>query len=497
VHYPFENRDWFEDHYPGDFIVEYLAQTRGWFYTLHVLATALFDRPAFRTCVAHGIVLGDDGRKMSKSLRNYPDVYEMYDSYGADAMRWSLMASPILRGGDLSVTETLIRDSVRQVIHPLWNAWYFFGLYANAESYVANWRTDSDNLIDRYVLAKLRTAIANVTTAMEGYDISGACAELRSFLDALTNWYIRRSRDRFWAGDSDAFDTLYTVLEVTSRLAAPLLPMITEQVWRGLTGQASVHLTDWPTEQDLPSDEALVADMDAVRSVASVALSIRKANQVRVRQPLSSLTIQAADAERLRKYVPLIADEVNVKAVNLEPLDAQSFLLRPKARALGPRVGSRVQEILHAARAGEFTENADGTVTCAGVVLQEGEFELTPAVADAAGTRYEDGRMIVLDLTLSAELEAEGSVRDVIRAVQETRRNAGLSVSDRIALRLHSDVEATLTALRKHSDLIERETLATKLAFEPISPTPGWEGHGVDLGRAGTVHVGLRRDDEG
>jgi len=512
VHYPFENAQWFEDHYPGDFIVEYLAQTRGWFYTLHVLATALFDRPAFRTCVAHGIVLGDDGRKMSKSLRNYPDVYEMYDSYGADAMRWSLMASPILRGGDLSVTETLIRDSVRQAIHPLWNAWYFFGLYANAEAYQGKWRTDSQNLLDRYVLAKMSTTVTAVTTTMDGYDISGACAEVRFFLDALTNWYIRRSRDRFWAGDSDAFDTLYTVLEVTSRLAAPLLPMITEQVWRGLTGQASVHLTDWPSPQDLPADDELVADMDAVRSVASVALSIRKANKVRVRQPLPSLTIHAADAERLRGYVALIADEVNVKAVHLEPLDAQAFLLRPNARALGPRLGAAVQDVIRAARAGRFTENPDGTVTCAGVVLTLGEFELTPAVGDDPGTRFQDSRMISLALTLTAELEAEGLVRDVIRGIQESRREAGFSVSDRIAVRLHSPDSATLNALRTHRELIERETLATDLALdqaplaEPTgqggevrdaSPAAGWATYAVDLGRVGQVDLRLRLADQG
>jgi len=506
VHYPFENAEWFEDHYPGDFIVEYLSQTRGWFYTLHVLATALFDRPAFRTCVAHGIVLGDDGRKMSKSLRNYPDVYEMYDSYGADAMRWSLMASPILRGGDLSVTESLIRDSVRQAIHPLWNAWYFFGLYANAESYRANWRTDSANVLDRYVLAKLRTTIALVTAAMDGYDISGACAHVRSFLDALTNWYIRRSRDRFWAGDADALDTLYTVLEVTSRLAAPLLPMITEQVWRGLTGQASVHLTDWPTAQDLPDNDELVADMDAVRSVCSVALSIRKANQVRVRQPLPSLTVQGADHEHLRDYIDLIKDEVNVKVVHLEALAAQTFVLRPNARVLGPRLGSKVQHVIRAARAGEFSENPDGSVSCAGEVLTSGEFELTPAAGDDAGTRFEAGRVILLDLTLTSELLAEGLARDVIRGIQESRREAGLAISDRIRLTLGAASVSAATALRAHQDLIARETLACELSIEALpeaeqepSGTSAanmgaeWSARNVDLGADGLVAIALRR----
>jgi len=505
VHYPFENAKWFEHHFPGDFIVEYLPQTRGWFYTLHVLATALFDRPAFRNCVAHGIVLGEDGRKMSKSLRNYPDVYEMYDSYGADAMRWSLMASPILRGGNLLVTESLIRDSVRQAIHPLWNAWYFFGLYANAESYLASWRTDSDNVLDRYVVAKLSSTIAAVTAAMDGYDISGACAQVRAFLDALTNWYIRRSRDRFWAGEHDALDTLYTVLEVTSRLAAPLLPMITEQVWRGLTGEASVHLTDWPSSDDLGADNDLVEDMDAVRSVCSVALSIRKANSVRVRQPLPSLTIQATDAERLRRYAEVIADEVNVKVVHLEALSAQSFSLQPNARALGPRLGAKVQEVLRAARAGQFTENPDGTVTCAGAILTGGEFELTPAVGDATADRFENGRMIHLDLALTPELESEGLARDVIRGIQESRREAGLSISDRIHLTLHAGSASAGAALQAHHEMIAGETLATDLSIQSLpqgapsaaggvaSADDAWWHGIVDLGTAGVVEMALRR----
>ena len=164
MHYPFENRDWFETHYPGDFIVEYFPQVRGWFYTLHVLATALFDRPAFRNCVVHGIVLGSDGRKMSKSLRNYPDVYEMFDAYGSDAMRWTLMSSPVLRGGDVIVSEATIRDAVRQVLLPLWNIWYFFSLYANAERYEAVRRTDSTHLLDRYVLAKTAELVGSVTS---------------------------------------------------------------------------------------------------------------------------------------------------------------------------------------------------------------------------------------------------------------------------------------------------------------------------------------------
>jgi isoleucyl-tRNA synthetase len=188
VHYPFENKDWFEHHYPGDFIVEYIGQTRGWFYTMHVLATALFDRPAFRNCLSHGILLGEDGRKMSKSLRNYPDVYRVFDTYGSDAMRWMLMSSPVLRGGDMPVTETAIRDSVRQVLLPLWNVWYFFSLYANAAGYVAKFRTDQTGLLDRYLLAKTAELVDGVRRQMDEYDVSGAAGGERGDRDALRNW---------------------------------------------------------------------------------------------------------------------------------------------------------------------------------------------------------------------------------------------------------------------------------------------------------------------
>src|ERR671916_544595 len=254
VHYPFENADWFEHHYPGDFIVEYNGQTRGWFYTLHVLATALFDRPSFRSCVAHGIVLGDDGLKMSKSKGNYPEVTEVFNRDGSDAMRWFLMASPILRGGNLVVTEQGIREAVRQALLPLWNSWYFLALYANAAGIAGRWRTGSQHVLDRYVLAKLHDLVVDVTARMDRYDIAGACDSVRGFCEVLTNWYVRRSRDRFWAGQPEAIDTLHTVLEIACRIAAPLLPLTTEAMWRGLAGQRPVHLTHWPDPPGLPAD---------------------------------------------------------------------------------------------------------------------------------------------------------------------------------------------------------------------------------------------------
>ena len=483
VHYPFENTEWFEQHYPGDFIVEYIGQTRGWFYTLHVLATALFDRPAFSTCVSHGIVLGDDGQKMSKSLRNYPDPMVVFDTYGADAMRWYLLSSAILRGADFSVTEAGIRETVRQVMLPLWNSWYFLGLYANAENISGKVRVDSTNVLDRYILAKTADLVGSVTDDLDAYDLFSACSSIRDFLDVLTNWYIRRSRDRFWAGDVDAVDTLHTVLETLCRVAAPLLPLVTDEVYRGLTGGGSVHLTDWPNRDDLPTDPNLVASMDRVREVCSVALSIRKAHSRRVRLPLSELTVSHPDAESLRGFADIIADEVNVKKVSLttERESGVTAILQVIPGALGPRLGGRTQEVIKAVKAGDWTHD-NGVVVAGGIELVEGEFTLKMAAAEgSAGSALADGLgMVMLDIEVTPELAAEGTARDVIRLVQQARRDAGLDVSDRIDLGLGVS-ESTRRRLAAFSEMIATETLAVSLAWVEGEPNASVDDEPVHI----------------
>jgi isoleucyl-tRNA synthetase len=477
VHYPFDNHDWFEHHYPGDFIVEYIGQTRGWFYTLHILATALFDRPAFENCMSHGIVLGSDGQKMSKSLRNYPDVTEVFDRDGADAMRWFLMSSPILRGGNLMVTEEGIRDGVRQVLLPLWNAWYFYALYANAAAggagYDAKWSTASQDVLDRYLLAKTHDLVVDGQALMDEYDVAGACQAVREHLDVLTNWYVRRSRARFWDGESgasrEAFDTLYTALEVLTRVAAPLLPLVAEDIWRGLTGGRSVHLADWPDASDLPSDDALAAAMDRAREVCSVASSLRKANGLRVRLPLLSLTVAADDASVLEPFLEIIADEVNVRVVRLVPVSevgGVSQRLTVNARAAGPRLGRDVQSVIQGSKSGDWSVAADGVVTSGGIALQDGEFTLETVVEGGgdearATAALPGGGYVVLDTTRTPELDAEGLARDVVRAVQQARRDAGLDVSDRIRLTLATD-EAVWQAVVSHQEMVMTETLATQ-----------------------------------
>ena len=474
VHYPFENQEWFDTHNPADFIVEYIGQTRGWFYTMHVLSTALFDRPAFSNVISHGIVLGSDGQKMSKSLRNYPDVSEVFDRDGADAMRWFLMSSSVIRGGNLVVTEEGIRESVRQFLLPLWSTYYFLGLYVG--DHEPQWRTDSPHVLDRYILAKTRDVITETTAHFDALDAPLAAQKLRDFADVLTNWYVRRSRDRFWGGeDLDAVDTLYTVLETLCRLSAPLAPLITEEVWRGITGGDSVHLTDWPEPEPFPQDGALVAAMDRVRDVASAGLALRKAHSRRVRLPLSKLTVVSSAANDLVPFADIISEELNVAevaCVELTDSAIESFgiarKLIPNARALGPRVGGAIQGLIAQAKAGEWTLT-DGVVMIGEESLLEGEYtlELTSASEDTAVSFLDDGGFVLLDTTVSPVQEAEGLARDAIRWIQQERKAAGLVVSDRIQLRVEAD-ESAREALETHRELICSETLATAFDIQEL-----------------------------
>ncbi|MEY2762399.1 MAG: isoleucyl-tRNA synthetase [Actinomycetota bacterium] len=476
VHYPFENQEWFDHHYPGDFIVEYIGQTRGWFYTLHVLATALFDKPSFATCVSHGIVLGADGQKMSKSLRNYPDPMGVFDTHGADAMRWYLLSSSILRGSDFAVTEEGIRDTVRQVMLPIWNSWYFLTLYANAAGKQGRVRTDSTNVVDRYIFAKLNRTVGLVTRSMDTYDLFEACQQIREFLDALTNWYIRRSRDRFWAGDSDAIDTLHTVMSVLCRLAAPLLPLVSEHIYRGLTGERSVHLADWPRADEVPADDALVTTMDRVRDVCSTTLSLRKSKSRRVRLPLASLTVAAPNATALEEFSSIITDEVNARAVTFraDVAGVAREELQVIPAALGPRLGANTQKVIGAVKRGDWSKTDRG-VQAGGVELEPHEYVLklvadTAGNDDAASAALGDGDgVVIVDLTLTDDLIAEGTARDIVRAVQQARRDAGLDVSDRISLTLGLD-EETEKRVNSYLGYISGETLATSLAIDGALP---------------------------
>ena len=476
VHYPFENKEWFDDHFPADFIVEYINQTRGWFYTLHVLATALFDRPAFQNVICHGILLAEDGAKLSKKLRNYTEPNEIFVKQGSDALRWYLMSANIVRGGDSRISDNGIDDVVRHVLLPIWNAYSFFTLYANVDGYEAKFRTESEHLLDRYLLAKTRQLVESVDSKMEDYDLPGATESIQAFIDALNNWYIRRSRDRFWEKRTkenenekkDAYDTLYTVLKIFSQVSAPFLPMIMEEIHTGLTGEQSVHLTDWPDSEILPEDKPLVENMDRIRDAASTALRLREDEGIRVRLPLSSMVIAGPGSSSLSNFLELLTDEVNVKEIKLiEDLDEYAtYSLQPNGSLLGPRLGKDVQSVFAAAKSGDWELNEDGTAKVADVLLNAEEFELglQPHEGITAATLNSGDAIIILDTEITEDLAKEGIARDVIRQVQQARRDAELVVTDRIQIWLDGG-ETILEGVKTFEEYVASQILATEIIY--------------------------------
>jgi isoleucyl-tRNA synthetase len=481
VHYPFENKDWFENHFPADFIVEYVAQTRGWFYTLMVLSTALFDRPPFLNCMCHGVVLDEKGEKLSKRLRNYPDPEEVFEKIGSDPLRWFLISSPILRGGDLNIDKDGkgISEIVRTVINPIWNAFYFFTLYANTDGIKGTISCASQALLDRYILGKLHALVAETTKQYEAYDLAAACHAILQFIDALNNWYIRRSRDRFWKADkdqdkTDAYNTLYTVLVTLCRVAAPVLPMLTEEIYRTLTGEESVHLTSFPKAADFPNETELASTMDSVRAVCSAGLSLREAHNLRTRLPLSKITVAGNGLDKIAPYDALIKDELNVKAVEFATDFSAfaSYQLALNARAIGPRLGEKMKTLLAAAKAGQWSFTKDGTVTVEGEILLESEYTLRLISKDgiAAISLADRSGVVVLDTTVTPELASEGLARDFVRGVQQLRKEKGFHVADHIEVTVVAP-EHIKSSLTTHQKYIEEQVLAKKFSF--VSDTSG------------------------
>ncbi len=480
VHYPFENKEWFEEHFPADFIVEYINQTRGWFYTLHVLAGALFEKPAFKNVICHGILLADDGAKLSKKLRNYTEPTEIFEVQGSDALRWYFMSSNIVRGGDSRISDQGIDDVVRQIITPIWNAYSFFTLYANIDNYRANWNVESTNLLDQYILAKTRLMVETVTQQMDQYDLPGATNEIKAFIDALNNWYIRRSRDRFWApgspkDDTDkqaAYDTLFTVLKVLCETSAPLLPMTAEEIYSGITASPSVHLADWPDASSLPSNPNLVKAMDLVRDVVSTTLRVREDASLRVRLPLSSITIAGEELFELEKYLDIIKDEVNVKAVIFSDDIANhaQFILKPDGKILGPRLGKSVQDVFKAAKSGNWEWISDEKVQVGTHVLEKSEFSIHLEANEGitAGALTSSNGVVILDTNVTEELINEGRARDTVRAIQEARKNQNLVVTDRIQVVVDAP-ENIQQAINTHLPYIADQVLAVSIDFEAIN----------------------------
>jgi isoleucyl-tRNA synthetase len=473
LHYPFENKDRFEENFPGDFIVEYVAQTRGWFYTLMVLSTALFDRAPFRNCVCHGVVLDERNKKLSKRLKNYPDPTFVFDTYGADALRWYILSSNLMSGGDLAMSKdgSDIAMAMRRVILRTWNAYSFFTLYANIDGMRGQFRTDQTHPLDRYILAKTRELIVNLGSHLDEYDLPGAYAIVPSFVDALNNWFIRCRRSAFWSDlhtseKQDAFDTLYSVLALFCRAVAPMLPIISERIYTALTGERSVHLSDWPDAQSLP-DERTLRLMDLARDACSSVLTLREAHRRRTRLPLKSMTLAHPEADRIAAFGDIISEAINVKQVAFTD-DVAAFGSRDiKINSrLGARLGSRFKEVLAAQRARDWSMRSDGRVEIAGVVLEPRDFELRlQTLDDVVAEPFDAWRgVVVLDTKIYPQLQAEGWARDFVRLVQSARKQSGLHVADRI--KIVAFVASELRhALREFEEYIKHETLTVSLSI--------------------------------
>jgi len=500
VHYPFENKEWFDSHFPGDFIVEYVGQTRGWFYTLMVMSTALFDRAPFRSCICHGVVLDENKQKLSKRLKNYPDPVDVFNTYGADALRWYMISSPLLVGGDLAMPRDgrAIGDAVRSVLLPIWNAYSFFTLYANIDNIKGKLVTTADAELDRYVLGKTAELVRGIEAAMDRLDIAAACNALPPFIEALNNWYIRRSRDRFWKSGQDAdkraaYDTLYTALVTMTRVMAPFLPYLTETIHRALVDGESVHLQDWPDASAFAVDAALVERMDLARAACSAAASIRTAKNLRNRLPLRTLTVAHAKHAMLDPLRDVIAEEANVKDVVFadNPAAFGAEVLSVNPRILGKRLGGAMKDVLAAAKAGAWSRVGGDAIEVAGQVIRADEYELRFKATEGLDAVSFDGSagVVVLDTHVDAALEREGLARDFIRLVQVARKDAGFNVADRIRIEVRAGSAAN-DAIAAHLDTVKHETLAVDLDRTEATPV-GFVAEGK-LGDE-TIAIGVSR----
>jgi isoleucyl-tRNA synthetase len=493
-HYPFENEELVQSGLPADFIAEGLDQTRGWFYTLTVLSTALFGRPAFKNVIVNGIVLAQDGAKMSKSKQNFPDPNRVLEKYGADALRIYLMNSPVMNAKDLRFEEAGVAEHIRSVMLPLWNAYSFLTRYADIHGWEPD-GVDPDpgvNELDGWVLSRLQTLIASTEEHMAAYELHRVVPSLLGFIEELTNWYIRRSRRRFWNEDGasiqsvdglNAYRTLHHVELTLTRVLAPFLPFVTEEIYSNLSGEAgldSVHLERYPVVRADWVDSDLERRMDLARRTVGLARGLRVRENVRTRQPLPELTVALSseeDRRDLEACVGIIAEELNVKSVCVSSDEASlvTYGARPNLKVLGPRFGKRLGDI-RSEVAGLTSETlaeilAGAEVPSAGV--QGLVYDLETLLVDRTAregtvTVTSDGLTVALDLTITSELRAEGLAREVINRIQNQRKAANLALDDRIEVCLQTSDELLRGAIETHWALIAGQTLS-------LGEGPNWD----------------------
>ena len=478
-HYPFENGEHFRSHFPADFIVEYTGQIRCWFYYLHVLSTALFDKPAFKHCMVHGTLLAADGKKMSKSLKNYTDPLLLIDQHGGDALRAYLFASPAVGIEDLSFRDDGVDGMVKSIMLPIWNALSFFTSYTEVDSISPKdipLKEQNLNELDSFILSELEILNRSVTEALDGYRINDAMRLFAPFFDTLNNWYIRRSRERVWSEDPRSseklafYATLYDVLTHCCQLIAPMCPFISELVWERLGHADSVHLTEWPATREELIDSNLSSHVNLIRAMVSAGLSIRAREKLRVRLPLASakVAVRAEIAIELEPYVPVLCGELNVKTIEFlaDPSSIATQSAKVNARVLGPRLGGRVQEVIQKVRNGEFEVLAENTIKIGDITLVPGEVEVgfsgKPGLAVESGA----GFVVALDTTVTPELALEGQARDLVREIQDMRKEADLHIADRIKLSIKGAEEL----LAAHQEHIKSETLCVEVTEALAKP---------------------------
>ena len=490
LHYPFENKEYFEEHFPADFICEGLDQTRGWFYTLTVLAAGLFDKPAFMNCITNGIVLTPEGKKMSKSAKNYTDPMEIVNSYGADSLRFALMNSAVVRAEDLKFSEESVKDVLKNLIIPLWNAYSFFVTYANIDGYEPG-QTPYEKLtnpMDIWIISSSEKLIEEVTAAFDAYDIQKACSLFIPFIDDLNNWYIRRSRRRFWRSENDgdkkeAYDTLYRVLLTFIKIAAPIIPFTTEDIYQNLKTEdmaQSIHLELYPEYQGGQRDLELEKRMALTQKAIVMGRSLRASNNLKTRQPLQTLFLvdrTEEDREVLSAMADIIAEELNVKEVLVQ--EDESALVRYNAKAnfkvLGAKLGKQMKEV--ASQIELFTGKMISSILDGKSVLllySEGEIEITSEHIIVQRTEREgvkvlnEGALTVgFDTKVTEELLQEGIARDIVRSVQNLRKESGFEVSDRIILTYDGD-EVVKQVFANFGSTIAKETLSNSLTFATL-----------------------------
>lgn len=475
-HYPFENKETFEKAYPADFIVEYIWQVRAWFYVMHVIWVALFGQNSYKNVITTWVIAWNDWRKMSKSFGNFTDPKVLLQTYWWDAVRLYMVSTPIVKWEDMNFNDEWVKEIVKKVILPIWNTFYFFTTYANIDNFepkyknleeiwnaIASWEFKLENSLDKWIISALNVFINDVDKWLQSYDLQVATKPIFSFIDNLTNWYIRRSRRRFWKSENDqdklqGYATLYVVLIEMSKILAPFIPFVTEKIFKTLTWTQSVHLELFPKYNENLVSTELNEQMDTVQKIINLGLSLRTSKKIRVRQPLATLTIAN---EFNDYYQEILKEELNIKQIIIskDVLNIVKKICKPNAKLLWPRIGKDVQTVITQAKAGNFEELENWQIKIWNYIINEWEYEIAFEKTDSnLDVETGFGLVIAMDTNITDELKNEWFARDIVRFIQEARKEADYNVDNRISISIVW--EWVQNILSQYWSYIESETLS-------------------------------------